>query len=185
MKKLLKTALLLTAFTNLLNAEILFDLHAQHFSNVKDGDLEFGRYNLPKVYVSTAAKNYYGAYYTKDFTVEMKNPPATWSVTFDLRANLSGNTRTLSFVSDTGKTILVTFKYNKIIFDGYEQSVSHMGADASMSGTLTKEGNQVILYVNGYYKRIATVSNFSKLKLVKIPTTSNFMMTALTIGKSN
>jgi len=185
MKKLLKTALLLTAFTNLLNAEILFDLHAQHFSNVKDGNLEFGRYNLPKVYVSTAAKNYYGSYETKDFIVEMKSPPAIWSVTFDLRARLYNNTRTLSFVADTGKTISVTFKYNKIIFDGYEQSVSYMANRASISGTLTKEGNQVVLRVNGYYKRTATVSNFAKLKLVKIPLSNDCIMTALTIGKSN
>ena len=184
-KKVLKLALMLVSFSNLLTAEILFDLHAQHFSNVKDGDLEFGRYNLPKVYVSTAAKNYYGAYYQRDFTVEIKSPPASWSVTFDLRANLYSDDRTVSLVANTGKTISVTFKYNKIIFDGYEQSVSNMGSDASISGTFTKEGNQVVLRVNGYYKRVATVSDFPKLKMVKIPTTGDCLMTALTIGKSN
>ena len=183
MKKILKLALLVTAFANLLTAEILFDLHAQHFSNVKDGNLEFGRYDLPKVYVSTAAKNYYGGYTNKDFIVEIKNAPALWSVTFDLRANL-GATRTLSFISDTGKTILVSFKKDKIIFDGYEQSVSYMYYNTNISGTLTKEGDQVILRVNGFYERTATVSNFSKLKLVKMPT-SGFLMTALTIGSSN
>lgn len=182
-KKILTSALLVTAFSNPLTAEILFDLHAQHFSNVKDGDLEFGRYNLPKVYVSTAAKNYYGAYYKKDFIVDIKNPPVSWSVTFDLHTEL--DTRTLSFVADTGKTILVTFKYNKIIFDGYEQTVAYMRNWASISGTLTKEGNQVTLRVNGYYERTATVSDFPKLKLVKIPTDNDCRMTALTIGKSN
>jgi len=56
---------------------------------------------------------------------------------------------------------------------------------ASISGTLTKEGNQVVLRVNGYYERTATVSNFARLKLVKIPLTGDAMVTALTIGKSN
>ena len=185
MKKILKLALLVTAFANLLTAEILFDLHAQHFSNVKDGNLEFGRYDLPKVYVSTAAKNYYGTYEAKDFIVDIKNPPASWSVTFDLQTYLYDTTRTLSFVSDTGKTILVTFTNNKIIFDGYEQSVSYMYRYASISGTLTKEGDQVVLRVNGFYERTATVPSFSKLKLVKIPLTTNSIMTALTIGSSN
>jgi len=183
MKKLLKTALLLTAFTNLLNAEILFDLHAQHFSNVKDGHLEFGRYDLPKVYVSTAAKNYYGTYGEKDFTVEMKNPPATWSVTFDLGIYLDhGRIFSLSFVSDTGKIISVTFKSDKIIFGGYEQSVSY---PQSISATLTKEGNQATLRVNGHYERTVTVSDFTTLKLVKIPIGYFDIMTALTIGSSN
>jgi len=185
-KKVLKLALMLVSFSNLLTAEILFDLHAQHFSNVKDGGEEFGRYNLPKVYVSTAAKNYYGVYYKKDFNVEIKNPPVSWSVTFDLRAKLTGSrTRTLSFVADTGKTISVAFKYNKVIFDGHSETVGYIGNHASISGTLTKEGNQVVLRVNGYYQRIATVSDFPKLKMVKIPTTGDCMMTALTIGKSN
>ena len=186
MKKLLKLALMLSALSSALTAEILFDLHAQHFSNVADGNLEFGRYNLPKVYVSTAAKNYYGTYEQSDFTVDIKNPPASWSVTFDIHAKMQGDaTHTLSFVSNTGKTILVTFKENKIIFGGYEQSVPGMNYAASISGTLTKEGNQVILHVNGYYERTATVSNFPKLKLVKIPTTGSCIMTALTVGSSN
>jgi len=181
-KKALKLTLMLVSFSNLLTAEILFDLDAQHFSNVKDGNLEFGRYNLPKVYVSTAAKNYYGMYSEKDFNVEIKNPPASWSVTFNLDAHTNVTSK-LSFVSDKGKTISVTFKDGKIIFDGYEQSLSNMYID--VSGTLTKEGNQVTLYVNGYYKRTATVSNFSKLKFVKIPMGHFDYMIGLTIGSSN
>lgn len=184
-KKILKLTLMLVSFSNLLTAEILFDLHAQHFSNVKDGNLEFGRYDLPEVYVSTAAKNYYGTYYKNDFTVDIKNPPASWSVSFDFSAKLSSTTRTLSFVADTGRTISVIFKPNKIVFGGYEQTVSYMNTYTNISGTLTKEGNQVVLRVNGYYERTATVLNFPKLKLVKIPTDSDCFLAALTIGKSN
>ena len=182
-KKALKLTLMLVSFSNLLTAEILFDLHAQHFSNVKDGDLEFGRYNLPKVYVSTAARNYHGVYFGGDFKVDIKTPPTSWSVTFDLRAKLD-TSRTVKFISNDGTTIPVTFGYYNIKFMGTETSVSKMTHHASISGTLTKKGNQVVLRVNGSYQGEATVSNFPKLKKVEIPT-SSCMMTALTIGKIN
>ena len=178
---------MLVSFSNLLTAEILFDLHAQHFSNVKDGGEEFGRYNLPKVYVSTAARNHFGTYYRREFSVELKSPPASWSVTFDLRANIRDNPRTLSFVANTGKTISVTFREGKILFNGHSETENIYDLDfhASISGTLTKEGNQVVLRVNGFYKRMAMMSDFPKLKKVIIPTASNCVMTALTIGKIN
>ena len=89
MKKLLKTALLTTALTSLLTAGTIFDLSAQHFSNSLKGKGVGGKYNLPKCYVSTALKYSDGFYTladrkTQNMAVEIKTPPSTWSVSFDM-----------------------------------------------------------------------------------------------------
>jgi len=174
MKKLLKTALLATALTSLLTAGTIFDLSAQHFSNSLDGDGVGGRYDLPKCYVSTALKYVNGSYNltngaTQNMAVEIKTPPSNWSVTFDMSYYLYDDTHQVRLTSDTGKTIIVAFRYNQIYLNGtviYNDS-NVLEGRTPVSCTISKSGNTVTV-TTGLKTKAITVSNFSKLKFVNI-----------------
>ena len=174
MKKLLKSALLMTALSSALTAGTIFDLTAQHFSNSLDGDGVGARYDLPNVYVSTALK-YIGGYYavtgynTQTMAVEIKTPPSNWSVSFDISYFLSEQTHSIRLTSDSGKTIIVAFRYNQIYLNGkviYTDQNTLEGR-APVSFTISKSGNTITLITNLKTEKI-TVSNFSKLKFLNI-----------------
>ena len=175
MKKFLKFTLLVTAFINVLAAETIFDLHAQHFSNSLDGDGVGARYNLEKVYVSTALKYVDGLYAptntsTQTMAVEIKTPPSNWSVSFDVSYALYSGNHPIRLTSDTGKTIHVSFGWNEIYLNG---SVIYSRSDrlefrTAVSGTISKSGNTVTCSINGYVVEEIIVNNFSKLKFVNV-----------------
>jgi len=175
MKKIIKTALLATALTSLLTAGTIFDLSAQHFSNSLDGDGVGGRYDLPKCYVSTALKYTNGVYAlttsqaTQTMAVEIKTPPSNWSVSFDMSYFLYTDTHQVRLTSDTGKSIIVAFRWNQIRLDGeviYEDS-SVLEYRTPVSCTISKSGNTVTL-ITGLTTKTITVSNFAKLKFVTV-----------------
>ncbi len=174
-KKILTSALLVTALTNLLTAETIFDLHAQHFSNSLDGDGVGARYDLPEVYVSTALKYTSGLYAkttssaSQTMAVEIKTPPANWSVSFDMSYYLYSYTHPIRLTSDTGKTITVSFKKGAIYLNGVSiYTSSSIDAREAMTGTITKSGNTVTCQIAGFVTKTITVSNFSKLKFVSV-----------------
>ena len=175
MKKIIKTALLATTLTSLLTAGTIFDLSAQHFSNSLDGDGVGGRYDLPKCYVSTALKYTNGtytlttSYATQNMAVEIKTPPADWSVSFDVSYFLYENTHQVRLTSDTGKTITVAFRYHTIYLNGTSiYSSSHaLEYRTPVSCTISKSGNSVT-FTTGLTTKTIAVSNFSKLKFVNI-----------------
>jgi len=175
MKKIIKTALLATTLTSLLTAGTIFDLSAQHFSNSLDGDGVGGRYDLPKCYVSTALKYTNGVYAlttyraTQTMAVEIKTPPSTWSVSFDMSYYLYTDTHQVRLTSDTGKSIIVAFRWNQIYLNGkvvYEDS-SALELRTLVSCTISKSGNTVTL-ITGLTTKTITVSGFSKLKFVNV-----------------
>ena len=176
MKKFLKFTLLVAAFTNVLVAETIFELTAQHFSNSIDGNGAGARYDLSKTYVSTALK-YESGHYTRTTSsssqkldVEIKTPLSDWAVSFDMSYYLSSENHPIRFTSDTGKTIIVSFEYNEIFLNGtlvYSNN-SRLERRTEVIGTLEKSGNSVRLSVNGYFTQTINVSNFSKLKFVSV-----------------
>jgi len=174
MKKILKSALLVTALTNLLTAGTIFDLQAQHFSNSNDGDGVAAKYDLPNVYVSTALKYINGFYTlvstsTQTMSVELKSPPANWSVSFDMSYYLNNQTHPIRFTSDTGRTITVTFKYYYIFLNGVKiYNGSSLDGSEAVTGTITKSGNTVTCTIAGFVTKTITVSDFSNLKFVNV-----------------
>jgi len=177
-KTLLKSTLAVLLFTGALSAGNIFDLHAQHFSNSIDGDGVGAKYDLPKVYVSTALKYENGVYAlttssaTQTMSVEIKTPPVNWSVSFDVSYYLYyiDNSHPIRFTSDTGKTITVSFKRHEIYLNGVKiyTNANYFEFREAITGTITKSGNTVTCTIAGYVSKTITVSNFSKLKYVNV-----------------
>ena len=168
--KLLATTLFATT---LLNAEIAFDLHAQHFSKAIEGKYEGARYELPKAFVSTNLKYVDGEYLTQDrggyINVEVKEPKSNWSVSVDayyIMGNERKKTRTIKLTSENGESILVSFKNDAITFNG--ENVYTPGEYKRMTIALTQNANDINLTINGVKAGTATRATFKKLKYVDV-----------------
>ena len=168
--KLLATTLFATT---LLNAEIAFDLHAQHFSKAIEGKYEGARYELPKAFVSTNLKYVDGEYLTQDrggyINVEVKEPKSNWSVSVDAYYIMGDDykkTRTIKLTSENGESILVSFKNDAITFNG--ENVYTPGEYKRMTISLTQNANDISLTINGVKAGTATRATFGKLKYVDV-----------------
>lgn len=178
MKKLLKTTLLFTLLTNLLTAEILFDLNEQHFSNALDANGVVGKYSLPNVYVTTQLRYDNGRYKlyganNSSFDIELKNPLNTVNVSFDIEYNLNSNSygkiHNIQLIDINGE--IVTLGLSGIgrgfNFDGHESDFTANGRTRIL-GTIRKTGTEFEININnGDLVRTYTVSRFSKLKFIK------------------
>ena len=169
-KKLLLAGLL---STTLLNAEIAFDLQAQHFSKAIDGKYEGARYELPKAFVSTNLKYLDGVYLTKNIggyiNVEVKTPKANWSTSIDAYYIMGSDykkTRTMKWTSDNGENILVSFKNDAITFNG--EKVYTPGEYKRMTVSLTQNGKNIDLVINGTKVETVTRATFGKLKYLDV-----------------
>jgi len=174
MRKLLKSALLLTALSCALTAETIFNLGAQHFSNSLDGEGEAARYNLPKCYVTTGLK-YSNGRYVKAYSlgvegmdVEIKTPSSNWSVSFDMSYYIGDEDHTVRLTSDTGKTLIVVFRMHEIYFNGEKiYGSDRFERRELVSFNVTKSGDEVT-FTTGFVTKTITFSNFSKLKFVHV-----------------
>ena len=167
-KKLLLAGLL---STSLLNAEVSFDLHAQHFSKAIEGKFEGARYELPKTFVSTNLK-YVDGRYTVDsddgyFNVEVKTPKDDWSVTLDVTMYLNNDKRALKLVADNGESLVVSFFYKNIQFDS-KTVLDTLYFSERITVEILKNGDNIELSINGAKVGTAIRPNFSKLKYVEI-----------------
>lgn len=196
MLKFWKSTLLVMLFANVLMAETIFDLGAQHFSNSIDGNGEGARYDLPKVYVSTPLKYESGHYgrttsdSSQKLDIEIKTPLSTWSVSFDMSYYLNSNIHPIRFTSDTGKTIIISFEWNEIFLNGSSvyQNYNRLEQRTEVVGTLSKNGDSVTLSVNGYFTQTVNISNFSKLKFISVSLVKDYgtdIMNGLNIGTSD
>lgn len=159
--------------TTLLNAEIAFDLHAQHFSKAIAGEYEGARYSLPKAFVSTNLKYVDGVYLTQNtggyINVEVKIPKANWSTSIDtyyIMGNHYKRTRTIKLTSENGESILVSFRNDAITFNG--ENVYIPGEYNRMTIALTQNGNDIELIINGVKAGTATRATFGKLKYLDV-----------------
>jgi len=169
-KKLLLAGLL---STSLLNAEIAFDLHAQHFSKAIEGKYEGARYELPKAFVSTNLKYVDGTYLTQDnagyINIELKTPKLNWSTSIDayyIMGNSYKKTRTIKWTSENGENILLSFRYDAITFNG--KNVYTPGEYKRMTISLTQNGDNIELTINGVKAGTATRTTFGKLKYLDV-----------------
>jgi len=179
MKKILKLTLLVTLLTNLLTAETIFDLSQQHFANSLARKGVGARYNLPKVYVSTALQYANGQYWvinasSQNFQVEIKNAIDDWSVSYDMSYYLYNNHHPMRLTDATGKTFTVSFAYNKIYVNSkvIYTSSSYLEERTSAIVTLTKMGNKIQVSVAGYTNALYD-TNFGRLKFVTIDAQSD------------
>jgi len=188
--KLLVAGLLLSS--TVLNAEILFDLQAQHFSKALEGNFEGARYDLPQSFVSTNLKYEDGKYTTKDnggyFKVEIKEPKSDWSVSLDVWYYMyyASRGRSIKLISNNGQSIDVFFSYKNITFDG-KKVVSNLYDYERISVGFIQDGDNIELYINGAKVGTAVRSAFGELKFVEAQLVNNTGSTmddliGLTIG---
>lgn len=172
--KLLTTALLTTT---LLNAEIAFDLHAQHFSKAIAGEYEGARYELPKAFVSTNLAYASGRYTTESddgyFNVQIKEPKVDWSVSLDFTMYLRTDTRSLKLIADNGESIVVSFSYENISFNS-KKVVDSLYYSERITVELLRKGDDVELWINGAKVETATRPTLTKLKYVEIQLSSDY-----------
>ena len=207
MNILLRKLWILSSLTLAANAEIVFDLNAQHLQNAIGLDANGqnvdvietpSRYNLPKTYVSTGLIYQNGNYTLKNnswqdqFYVEVKNPISTWNVNFGVTYNFDYAAHTIKFISDTGKTITIGMYEYRIFFNSYEVYIDSGYYNwTDITGSVSMNGGNVDFVINGTTKAI-TVPNFSKLKYVSVSILNDYIgantksvLKSLTIGSSD
>lgn len=154
-------------------ADIVFDLHAQHFSKAIEGQYEGARYELPKAFFTTNLKYVDGAYLTKsnagNINVEVKEPIANWSMSADTFYIMGSNykkTRTIKMTSENGESVLVSFRFDAVTFNG--ENVYSPGEFKRMTIAVTQNTNDIELIINGVKVGTATRETFGKLKYVDV-----------------
>ena len=183
MKKIFKLTLLLTLLSNLLMAEILFDLNEQHFSNSLDGDGVLTKYSLPNVYVTTELRysnsnaKYYplslgstGGYRDSSFDIEFKSPMDNMRMSFDISFSLHNKVHTIQFIDTNGKVVTLGLRKagNGFNFDGQKENLS-LANDERIIATIKKTNNEFYININNsQLVKTYTVTGFSKLKFIKI-----------------
>jgi hypothetical protein len=195
--KYLSILLIVTTFISSLYAEakIHFDLHAQHFANAIEGSMKVGRYDLDDTQVSTNL-NYVNGYYTTTndngyMNVDLKSPIAEWSVA----CNISGifdsysynyEIRTIKLIAENGESIMVSIRRNQIMFEGTNVISGTQNQSYNLDISLTKNGDNVDLVINGINEGSATRTTFSSLKSVEVrivkEDTASDDLQSLTIG---
>jgi len=154
-------------------ADIQFDLHAQHFSKAIEGKYAGARYELTDSYVSTNLAYIDGKYLTQDnagyINVELKTAIANWSTsidTFYIMGSSYKKTRTIKWISENGESILVSFKYGSVTFDG--KSVYSPDEYQRMTISLTQNIDSVELVINGIKVGTAKRASFGNLKYLEV-----------------
>ena len=154
-----------------LKAEIIFDLQAQHFSTAIEGKYKGARYELPKVYVSTNLAYSNGSYFPNDdlgyFNIEIKEPLKDWAISLDSYGYIDNEKRTIQLISESGKSINITYGGRSIKFDN-NNSVYSLSGHHRITTNIVQNGNNIELYFNA--KKIATANKpeFGRLKYVNI-----------------
>ena len=179
MKKIIKMTLGMLVFSVSLFADIQFDLHAQHFSKAIEGKYAGARYELTDSYVSTNLAYVDGKYLTQNnagyVNVELKTAIANWSTSVDayyIMGNSEKKTRTIKWTSENGESILVSFKYGSVIFDG--KSVYTPDEYQRMTISLTQNTDSIELIINGVKAGTATRASFGNLKYVEVQAISEY-----------
>jgi len=193
-KSLVGVALMSVLSLSSLNAEILFNLHEQHFANAIEGGMKVGRYELEQSYVSTNL-NFIQGYYQTDndegyFNVDLKAPIANWSVSVDLRIHFyygtGKETRFIKLISENGETTIVSIQKDSVYFEGENRISESFDLDSALSFTLSYNNGKIDLSMNG--KMLASVdrNNFGNLKSVEVglvkEENNKDNLTSLTIG---
>jgi len=175
MKNILKIVLFVITLTNFLTAGIVFDLDKQQFANSNNQNYDIysktSRYDLPQVYVTLGGIPYHHGYYEgssgRSFNIEMKQSLLSWNVSIDVLYNLYQKAHTIRFTSDTGKTILLSFKRGKVYFNGNKVfDLSTSSNSYTFTITVSKYNDTVSLSINGSLSTTISVPSFSKLKFV-------------------
>ena len=164
MKKNLKLALIAVATTNLLMANMVFNLGAQHFSNSIDGNFTDSTYDLPKTVVSTSLKLENGHYIPKEsgsFKVELKEPKTKWGVTFDMDCYLNTRGSGVTLLGKDSNVLTLFFSNGEISVDGQVKKNGSFRYGKKIVGTVQSDGKAITVIINGKYNFKIEKPNFN------------------------
>jgi len=170
MKKYLKVAFILLAFSNVLMADLVFNLGAQQFSNSVKGNFQDSTYDLPNSIVSTALKFDKGHYIPNgsgSFKVELKKFFPKWAVTFDLNAYLYNRGMGVTLLGKDGKVVTLFFSYEKISVDGKVTTDGDFSQHEKIIGSIYSDGKVITVVINGKHSFKIEKANF-KLAFVEV-----------------
>jgi hypothetical protein len=164
MKKYLKIALITMACSNLLMADMVFNLGAQQFSNSIEGKFKDSTYDLDKTIVSTPLKFDKGHYVPNEsgsFKVQLKEPHLKWAITFDMDSFLSGRGFGITLLGKEGDVLTLFFSFHKISVNAKiieDETFQHA---KKIIGSIESDGNIIKVIINGKHSFKVEKSNFN------------------------
>ena len=170
MKKYLKLFFVILTCTNLLMADMVFNLGAQQFSNSIEGKFKDSTYDLDKTIVSTPLKFDNGHYIPNvsgSFKVELKEPRAKWGVTFDMDCFLDRRGFGVTLLGKEGNVLTLFFSNKKISIDGKVIKDENLSGYEKIIGSLQSNSKAITIVINGKDKLTIKKPNF-KLAYVEM-----------------
>jgi hypothetical protein len=170
MKKYLKMALITMACSNLLMADMVFNLGAQQFSNSIEGNFTDSTYDLDNSIVSTPLKFDKGHYIPNgsgSFKIQLKESKSKWGVIFDIDSYLNVRGFGVTLLGKEGNTLSLFFSNTKISVNGQVVEDSAFGGDKKIVGSIQSDGNTINVLINAKHTFNIEKSNF-KLAYVEV-----------------
>lgn len=157
MKKYLKLTLLVTLFSNMLMADVVFDLGAQQLSNSVDGEYIDATYDAGDSIISTGLAHVDGYYRAKDhrtghFSVQVKQPQAQWAISFNMYIYIhsGGEGSSMTLTSSSGQAVNIYIGYGYISVAGTTIE-TNINGESILSGSIQMNGNNIDIIINGSY----------------------------------
>ena len=162
-KYLTKLTLITLASSNLLFADMVFNLGGQQFANSVEGKFKDATYDLPHTIVSTSLKFDNGHYIPNEsgsFKVQLKNPKAKWGVTFDVNTFLNIRGFGVTLMSKEGRIVTIFFSKNKISVSGKVIEEKSFNVHKKIIGSIESDGKTIDIIFNGTYTFKVEKPNF-------------------------
>jgi hypothetical protein len=170
MKKYLKMALITMACSNLLMADMVFNLGAQQFSNSIEGNFKDSTYDLDNTIVSTPLKFDKGHYIPNvsgSFKIQLKELKSKWGVIFDIDSYLNIRGFGVTLLGKEGNILSLFFSNKKISVNGQVIEDSAFGGNKKIIGSIQSDGNTIKVLINAKHTFNIKKSNF-KLAYVEV-----------------
>jgi hypothetical protein len=170
MKKYLKIALITMACSNLLMADMVFNLGAQQFSNSIEGNFTDSTYDLDNSIVSTPLKFDKGHYIPNEsgsFKVQLKEPQSKWGITFDMNSFLNIRGSGITLLGKEGDVLTLFFSFRKVSVNGQIIKDDSFQYAKKIIGSIESDGNIIKVIINGKHSFKIEKSNF-KLAYIEV-----------------
>jgi hypothetical protein len=170
MKKYLKMALITMACSNLLMADMVFNLGAQQFSNSIEGNFKDSTYDLDNTIVSTSLKFDKGHYIPNvsgSFKIQLKELKSKWGVIFDIDSYLNIRGFGVTLLGKEGNILTLFFSNKKISVNGQVIEDNAFGGSKKIIGSIRSDGNTIKVLINAKHTFNIKKSNF-KLAYVEV-----------------
>ena len=143
-------------FSNLLMAEVVFNLGVQQLSNSVEGNYKDSTYDVGTAIVSTSMAFVEGAYLPKaystgSFSVQIKEPKPQWAVSVNMYSYLNNDGSSITLLGSNGQSTAVFFDYQKISVEGTTITDNMFGLGETINVTIQMNEGSIDFVINGEY----------------------------------